>query len=76
MVNIISAIMCNTINIDNYPQLSLLAWNRTLRDIEPEVAFALYERNWRFVDTKSLTENEAALIDRLKNQYGKGVLNV
>lgn len=68
--------MSDTLVIDNYPQLALLAWNRVVREITGEEAFALYERNWRFVDKGCLTNNEAALIDRLMTQYGHGVLNV
>lgn len=68
--------MNDTLHIDDYPQLTLLAWNRVLRDISGEEAFALYERNWRFVDTEHLVANEAALIARLTTQYGHGVLNV
>jgi hypothetical protein len=65
-----------TLIIDEYPQLTLLAWNRTLREIEPEDAFALYERNWRFVDVTILTAKERALIKRLTRDYGHGVMNV
>lgn len=64
------------LNIDAYPQLRLLAWNRRDRLIEPEEAFALYEHNWRFVDTACLDAHESILIDELKQRYGRGVLNV
>jgi hypothetical protein len=66
----------DTLKIDDYPQLALLAWNRAVREISGEEAFGLYERNWRFVDTALLTPEEAALINRLKDQYGHGILNV
>jgi hypothetical protein len=68
--------MNDTLKIDDYPQLSLLAWNRVVRNIAGEEAFALYESNWRFVDTDCLTPVEAALIGHLTAQYGHGVLNV
>lgn len=67
--------MEDILNIDDYPQMRLLAWNRVVRVIEADIAFALYEANWRFVDQDELTVNEAALINRLIKQYGKGVLN-
>lgn len=67
--------MEDKLNIDDYPQMRLLAWNRVVRVIEADVAFALYEANWRFVDQDELTVNEAALINRLIKQYGKGILN-
>jgi hypothetical protein len=68
--------MIPTLNVDDYPQLALLAWSRVLRDISEEDAFALYERNWRFVDVDALTAAERELIDRMTEQYGKGVMNV
>ncbi len=64
------------INIDDYPELALLAWNRKVRQVAEDEALALYESNWRFVDLESITPRERALIDRLTVQYGHGVLNV
>ncbi|MEB0214373.1 MULTISPECIES: hypothetical protein [unclassified Undibacterium] len=68
--------MATQLQIDDYPQLALLAWNRVVRQIEEEEAFALYENNWRFLDIESLLPGEAELIARLTQQYGHGVLNV
>lgn len=66
-----------TLRIADYPQLTLIAWNLRPEDlIAEDEAFALYERNWRFVDQARLDEKERALIDRLTQQYGKGVMNV
>jgi len=39
-------------------------------------AFGLYERNWRFVDTGNMPDGERALIRRLAEKYGQGILNV
>jgi hypothetical protein len=36
----------------------------------------LYEREWRWIEQDALLPAERALIERLKNQYGHGVLNV
>lgn len=68
--------MATELKIDEYPQLALLAWNRTIRVMDEDEAFALYEHNWRFVEVEHLIPDEAALIDRLTHQYGHGVLNV
>lgn len=58
-----------------FPELKRLAWNRdAARPIPAEEALALYERNWRFVDTASLTAREAELIRDLTNQFGHGVM--
>ncbi|MBB4196129.1 hypothetical protein GGE45_006288 [Rhizobium aethiopicum] len=48
----------------------------TPRAMPASEAFALYERNWRFVDSGRLTEREAQLIHKLAAAHGKGVLLV
>jgi hypothetical protein len=64
------------LDIDAWPKLRELAWNRADRWIPAEDALALYERNWRFVEPAELGKAEADLIERLKDRYGGGVLNV
>ncbi len=64
------------LDIEQWPSLRELAWNRTDRWIPAEEALALYERNWRFVDPQQLTQTEAELIDNLKQRFGNGMLNV
>ena len=65
------------IKIDDFPQLKLIAWNRPDGSLVDESeAFALYERNWRFVDEASLDQKECDLIGRLVKTYGSGVLHV
>jgi hypothetical protein len=64
------------VDVRSYPELALLLWNRRDRFIPAREAFALYERNWRFVDAAHLSAGERALIDRLARRYGNGVLNV
>lgn len=68
--------MATELKLDEFPQLALLAWNRVVREIDEEEAFALYEHNWRFVDVEHLIPCEADLIARLTQQYGHGVMNV
>lgn len=62
--------------LERYPNLKLLCWNRRGRYVSAREAFALYERNWRFVDRNHLEERERALIERLTARFGNGVLNV
>ncbi|MER9586871.1 hypothetical protein [Mesorhizobium sp. M0276] len=58
-----------------FPELRALAWNRDpTRSIPAEEAFALYERNWRFVDQKRLTTREKLLIQTLADKFGHGIL--
>jgi hypothetical protein len=63
------------LDLDKWPVLRTLAWNRADRWIPAEDALALYERNWRFVELERLATEEANLVDRLKNRFGAGVLN-
>lgn len=61
--------------VDDYPSLKLLCWNRRGPYITRPDAFALYERNWRFVDLASSPERERALIDQLAREFGAGLIN-
>ena len=64
------------LDIDQWPTLRELAWNRAVRWIPAEEALALYERNWRFVQPQQLTQAESDLINHLKHRFGGGMLNV
>lgn len=58
-----------------FPELQMLLWNRDVsRPIPANEAFALYERNWRFVDQRRLTPLERQLIDELTQEFGHGAL--
>ena len=63
------------VRISDYSQLQDLAWNRSGDLIPAKEAFSLYERNWRFIDVGRLDENERALIERLKTEFGNRVIN-
>lgn len=57
----------------DFPELATLVWNRDLsRPIDADEVFALYERNWRFVDQDRLSETEARLIRELTDTFGHG----
>lgn len=59
----------------DFPELQALLWNRDVtRPISAEEAFALYERNWRFVDQTRLTAREKLLIQNLAGEFGRGIL--
>lgn len=64
------------IRLNDYPQLKLLVWNSDVAELEDELAFSLYERNWRWIEAETLTAHEALLIERLKNTFGAGILHV
>lgn len=63
------------IAVDEYPQLKLLCWNLKSPYFTRAEAFSIYERNWRLVDTESLTPRERDLVEGLTREIGGGVIN-
>ena len=63
------------LRVEDFPGLKLLCWSRRPLSITRREAFALYERNWRFVDAAGMPEHERALIDGLAREFGNGVIN-
>jgi hypothetical protein len=64
------------VEVRKFPNLKLIAWNRVDPFLTDRDAFGLYERNWKFVDTKNLTAGERDLIRRLTEKWGRGVMNI
>ncbi len=65
------------IRLSDFPQLRMLAWNRLAEaEVDEAEALALYEANWRFVEPETLNEAEAALLRRLVQEQGAGLLLV
>lgn len=64
------------LKLDDYPELKLIAWHVNVPEIDEEDAFAIYERNWRYIDRERLSDCERALIEKLTGQFGRGVMNV
>lgn len=72
-----SAAASHQLRIDDYPQLKLIAWSRAAAgNIDERDAYALYERNWRFIEQHELTREEKVLIERLSHKFGNGLLHV
>ena len=63
------------VDLNAWPVLRELAWNRADRFIPGDHALGLYERNWRLVDPKRMKADERALLDRLKDRFGRGLPN-
>jgi len=60
-----------------YPELkALIIDGDPSTPLTEEAAFALYERNWRFLDRDKLTDGEKALIRRLTDRFGEGEVYV
>jgi transcriptional regulator with XRE-family HTH domain len=65
------------IPLDDYPQLKSLAWHTPeARELTPQQAIDLYERQWRHVDRGRLLPRERALINALATRLGGGRLLV
>ena len=62
------------VEIDAYPELALLCWNRADRSIAREDAFRLYEREWRLIDPQRMTPTERELLRSLVEEFGRGVI--
>lgn len=61
----------------NYPQLRRLLWNQPGVDtLDERDALALYERHWDLLDPDRMTPAERALLDRLVETHGNGILHV
>jgi hypothetical protein len=66
-----------TIHLHQFPQLRFIAWNmRDCDTLDDREAFSIYERNWRFVEQTQPLTQERALIARLRDEFGAGVMNV
>ena len=63
------------IEVSEFQQLKQLCWNLKAEFITRADAFAIYERNWRFIDQLALEPNEHNLIDELVEELGNGVIN-
>jgi hypothetical protein len=63
-----------TVEVNRYPQLKLLCWNRQDSFLTAEDAWSLYERNRRFVETDRLEPTEQRLIEKLSLRFGGGFL--
>lgn len=65
------------VRLSEYPQLKRLTWNQPGIDaLDERDALALYERYWDLVDADQMDESERALLERLVQWYGKGILHV
>jgi hypothetical protein len=63
------------IQVARYPLLKDLCWTGVVNELPARQVFAIYERNWRFVDRKALKPRERVLLDGLIRQFGGGVIN-
>lgn len=63
------------LDINHYDNLKLLAWNRRKMMMTRAEAWDLNESNWRFVGLADMAAEERQLIEKLKQEFGQGVVN-
>lgn len=62
------------INVNAYPQLRTLCWNRPDNAVvDGQEALGLYENNWRLVEAERFAVEEQKLLDTLVARFGNGV---
>jgi transcriptional regulator with XRE-family HTH domain len=60
------------IRIADYPTLKKLAWQlKGAKELSPQDALDLYERNWKHVDPEDLDERERQLLESLLSAFGR-----
>ena len=63
------------VDVKSYPNLELLCWNLATPRVTRRDAFAIYERNWRWIDAANTPAHERAFIDSLAEEFGGGLIN-
>ena len=63
------------VDVAAYPTLELLCWNLAEPRLTRRDAFAIYERNWRWIDTAGTPAHERAFIESLAEEFGGGLIN-
>lgn len=63
----------NHIERKQYPALNEILWDISTETISEQTAFHLYEKRWRFIDQKKLTDQEKQLIQILTDKFGSGL---
>jgi transcriptional regulator with XRE-family HTH domain len=58
--------------ISEYPQLKKLAWQiKKTKELSPQEALNIYERNWRHIDVERMSSKERKFIERLLKLFDK-----
>jgi transcriptional regulator with XRE-family HTH domain len=60
------------IRVKEFPQLHRLSWQlKDTQELSLQEALELYERNWKYVDLKSMERRERQFLERLLAKFGK-----
>ena len=63
------------VDVESYPNLRLLCWSLAELRLTRRDAFAIYERNWRWIDPANTPAHERAFIESLAEEFGGGLIN-
>ena len=63
------------VDVESYPNLKALCWSLAEPRLTRRDAFAIYERNWRWIDTAGTSAHERAFIESLAREFGGGLIN-
>lgn len=64
------------VDLDDAPVLRSLLWTGRKRTrIPAREAFKHYENNWRFIHDAPMGARERQMLERLKKDYGRGLIN-
>ena len=63
------------VDVESYPNLKLLCWSLAEPCLTRRDAFAIYERNWRWIDAAGTPAHERAFIESLAEEFGGGLIN-
>lgn len=60
------------IRLADYPQLKKLGWQlKDSKELSPDEALEIYERNWRHINIKALSPRERRLLESLLEFFGR-----
>ncbi len=61
--------------VKDFPELNRIMWHQPgVDEISRREAFAVYERNWKYIDREALTDKELRLIAELSGECGGRLL--
>lgn len=63
------------VDVESYPNLRLLCWSLAEPRLTRREAFAIYERNWRWIDVAGTPAHEREFIASLAAEFGGGLIN-
>ncbi|MGC4119347.1 MAG: hypothetical protein QM765_33235 [Myxococcales bacterium] len=63
------------VRVADFPALKEIAWNLHDDFLPARLAFALYERNWKYIDHAHMDARERDFLAALTDRFGAGIIN-